>query len=224
MHGTRNMSGEHDPRTITPLFGPDLERFLSRVPNLPWNTVRFPTHNPSRVAMFIYDTGCHQRDIAHPEDSKLHVLPDGRIARVRAKKSISSPGAYIVIAPSPRIRPWYREFIDNLPTPRCTPREVVYYAKRHGKRLTDQTPLGYTRDCSCHKRFNEMVRWVGETVDIPGLTPRTLRHTFGYRLYRATKDINVVMDKMGCSMAVALRYAHLVNHSDIDDGLASGAI
>lgn len=58
-------------------------------------------------------------------------------------------------------------------------------------------------------RLNQLVHAAGRTIGFPDLTPRGLRHSFGYRAWLKYRDPNLVARWMGCSIAVV--FSHYVN-------------
>ncbi len=65
-----------------------------------------------------------------------------------------------------------------------------------------------------HERYhpvtvNRFVHETGALCGMPDLTPRCLRHTFGYIVWLETHDVNRVMSVLSCSAKVALNYIKL---------------
>lgn len=206
-----------------PLYPPErkqLTDFLdgpSPVPGGP-----FPV-DPKKLSAFIYETGWHTDDFVHPERRHPHVAPDGRLVVTRAKKDVSAPDALISLVPHRRIVPWYREFLDGFPRVVCDrlSREPVEVRRRvRGRWIVDREKDGSAKvraKCNCAVPYDLLVVRTCIAAGLPGAGMLTLRHTFGCRWYQATGDINVVMEKMGCSLAVALRYARLVGQKKWDE-------
>jgi integrase len=69
--------------------------------------------------------------------------------------------------------------------------------------------------------YNVMVHEVGVHCGLPGLTPRTLRHTFLRLLADKTRDIDDVMRYGGCSLAVAVGYVRTTD-SERDKAILEG--
>jgi integrase len=69
--------------------------------------------------------------------------------------------------------------------------------------------------------YNVLVHEVGVHCGLPGLTPRTLRHTFLRLLADKTRDIDDVMRYGGCSLAVAVGYVRTTD-SERDKAILEG--
>jgi integrase len=69
-----------------------------------------------------------------------------------------------------------------------------------------------------HDRFtyNRMVHFVGDQTGLPGLSPRTLRHTFGRIVWDATHDVSELIRLMGCDAREAISYMTYEKHEQID--------
>lgn len=203
--------------SVRPLYPEERTRFLRFVedPNSIVPGGPFPV-DPKRLAIFIYETGWHTDDLVHPERRHAHVAPDGRLVVVRAKKQIGDPDALVVLTPHRRIAPWYREFLAAFPPVRCDRREREPIKVRHLVRgiwvdSADESGRPKVRaHCNCAVPYDRIIYRVCSAAGLPdGAGMRTLRHTFGFRWYEGTRDINVVREKTGCSLSTALRYAKL---------------
>ncbi|MCL5984561.1 MAG: hypothetical protein M1143_03215, partial [Candidatus Thermoplasmatota archaeon] len=71
--------------------------------------------------------------------------------------------------------------------------------------------------------INRLVHDVGANAGMPGLTPRTLRHSFLRILADKTHDIDDVMRYGGCSLAVAVRYVRTAD-SERDKAFFDGGL
>ena len=208
------VGGEEFGITTRPLY-PEERRVLSTYLDDPDRTFPggpFPC-DPKRLVTLIYETGFHTDDLVHPERRKLHVAPDGRLVVVRAKKEVSRSDAWVVLTPHRRIAPWYRDFLSRFPRVECRQSVVEVKRKVRGIWTTslDDDGLPKTRaKCNCAVPFDKLISRVCDAAGVPGAGMRTLRHTFACRWYELTHDINVVMEKTGCSLQTALRYAKLV--------------
>jgi integrase len=203
---------------MDPLMGEVRARFVEKVGSVGWDRARFPELDPAKLALMIYDTGAEQVVFAHPRRWKLHVTDDGRIAFFRTKKETSDPEAFILLDPSPRVAPFYRDFIGGLVEQDCRK-----YVARNDPSTRHPEGSDYEY-CACTKRFRLMVEWVGEQVGIEKLTPRRLRYTFGARIYEKTRDIHAVMDKLGCGLAAALTYTRFCGDDKlVDEAMKNGS-
>jgi integrase len=71
--------------------------------------------------------------------------------------------------------------------------------------------------------INRLVHDVGANAGMPGLTPRTLRHTFLRILADKTHDIDDVMRYGGCSLSVAVSYVRAAD-SERDKPILEGGL
>ena len=68
-------------------------------------------------------------------------------------------------------------------------------------------------------RFQQWLGWAG--IDRPGLSPHSLRHTFGTRLYRKTRDLVLVGKALGHRTTEATRvYVHSTD-AELEEALES---
>lgn len=56
---------------------------------------------------------------------------------------------------------------------------------------------------------NQLVHATGALIGFPELTPRSLRHTFGVRAWKKYRDVNLVMDWLGCNVRTVLTYVRM---------------
>ena len=204
----------HHPMTVMPLEGKERDVFLKGLSEFRYEPEDWYV-DPIKTVLFLYHTGCHSDVLAHPEKRKLHVNGDGYIVWWRAKKTIQSPSAFIVVPPYKDIQPWYREYIDTLPNPKCHPKATPY-------KVGDG--VDYYPHCNCQLRFHRVVRRFGKAVGLPHLSPRTLRHSLARRLYQHTGDITTVIEMLGVCQTVALRYAKLGRAANLEASFSEGVI
>jgi integrase len=57
--------------------------------------------------------------------------------------------------------------------------------------------------------LNQLVHATGALIGFPDLTPRGLRHTFGARAWITYRDVNLVMDWLGCDLRTVLTYVRM---------------
>jgi integrase len=211
-------------RSIIPLYPLERKQLLDWILDAATTPRVLGPPDPKRLTLFLYETGMHPDVLVHPERRKLHVAENGHILWVRPKKTISDAGSLIDLEPHRRIRDWYREFLATMPVYKCEPTVVKVTRKIGGRWVQERdkkTGEFKTRlKCDCYLNLTPLVASVGESAHLPGFGARGCRHTFACRWYELTHDINVVMDKTGCSMEVALRYARLVGEKKWD---AAGA-
>lgn len=215
------------PRSVMPLYPEERKRLLEWVLDSATTPRVLHQLNPKKLTLFLYETGMHPDVLVHPERRKLHIAENGHIVWVRPKKTISKVDALIDLDPHRRIKDWYRPFLFGVAefsaTRKCTPTEVAVTRKVGGRwvRETDEDGNPKTRlHCNCSLEISRVVESIGRSAHLPGFGPRTCRHTFACRWYELTRDINVVMEKTGCSMETALRYARIVGEKKWDAAAA----
>ncbi|MGA7861357.1 MAG: hypothetical protein WCB19_05815 [Thermoplasmata archaeon] len=216
------------PRSVLPLYPNERKQLLEWLQDTATPTPLGPP-NAKALTMFLYETGMHPDVLVHPERRKLHIAENGHIVWVRPKKTISTVNALIDLEPHRRIRGFYEWFLkEEMPRftdgRRCEPTEVAVKRKVGGRwvqEVDEDTGLPRTRlHCNCSLELSRPVESIGRSAHLPGFGPRTCRHTFACRWYELTKDINVVMEKTGCSMETALRYARIVGEKKWDAAAA----
>jgi integrase len=221
MSGIPDFARPGHENTIQPLNPADRRRLISYIEGPSVLKGGPYVVDPKRLVLFLYETGMHPDVLAHPERKYLHIEPSGNIVWVRAKKEISDSNAFINLAPHRRIVDWYRDFIASLPRLTCEPASVPVWVKVRGNWVQKKDPetgeLLVRAHCNCATVFDRIVYKFRRATGIPGFCARSCRHTFACRWYELTHDIRVVMDKTGCSMTVALRYAKLVDASRWDE-------
>ena len=210
---------DQNERTIRPLYPEERLKLLSWLedPGAIAPTIGPP--NPKRLTLFLYETGMHPDVLTHPKRRKLHVAPDGRIVWVRSKKTVSSPDSFIYCPPHRRIASWYREFLASVPEYACDPAFVPVRKNIRGLWVNDLDETGQPKvrkHCNCSQELCRPVTAIGDLIGLAGFGARSCRHTFACRWYELSRDINVVMDKTGCTLAVALRYAKIVQERKWD--------
>lgn len=163
-----------------------------RWPNLP---------DPRKVVYSIWRFGIHPIILAQPK--RFHArVSEGvfECSRTKTRARVSLPLACGPDFPKcrhPEVRSWAGEFFDSLPTLNGHVHERVSKVDGRALKPQDQSYLPY----------NLMVHHVGDAIGLPGLTPRTLRHTSIADYFDEGRSFQWIVAHMGTSARVLIDYA-----------------
>jgi integrase len=220
------LSGEHpgrkertvNPETVSPLTRADRLRFLSAASAYtPDPPDRWPW-NMSRTLIFLYATGIHPFALVHPVTSRLRV-ENGCVRWLRPKTGRTSS------VPRDVLIPWAEEYIASLAKESPDPKFhkwTTQYAVTHPKYLDPVTGRLYRRterrafqQDVCSEVLSAAVQAACKEIGFPLVSARTIRHTYGVRIYETSGgNVNIAAKKLRTSKAVALRY--LDNDADAE--------
>ncbi len=144
-----------------------------------------------RLVQMFFRTGIHPKVLADPERYSLSI--DGDVLTWRRTKNLQ----YIRFPIVPEIRDWLPEFIVDL--------ETRSHGKYRGRAVN--RALYYLR----------LVKQVGVSIGIPGLSCRGLRHTAIWKCMRKFHDVNEARRLFGVTAQIALNYAYTPANQAVDD-------
>lgn len=198
-------------RTVFPMNPTDRDTYLSRLkePHPDW----MPMYdlNPRQVVLFLYHTGCHPDIMVHPSMRLLSADQVTNMINWARPKNDRTMGIPI----HPDLRPWVFDFVESLKlsAPPCELTMSDRSGRRHSSDKTDSKGRvtkvkDSTPYCLHYQRIWRIVKQVSEQLGFPGVTPRTLRHTFAARVWkRSEHNVEELKKWIGTTSAdVTIRY------------------